>query len=244
MRSEKLKTALVTGGSRGIGKAICQALSNNGYSVVVNYLSSKREAEELADSLTGGIAIKCDVSREEEVKEMIAKTEAQLGGIDLLVNNAGIAWQGLITDMTSSEFDRLYEVNLKGVFLPTRAVLPGMVQRKYGRIISISSIWGITGASCEVAYSAMKAGVIGFTKALAKEVAPSKITVNCVAPGVTATDMCKSLSPETMEELREETPLGIIGSPEDTASAVLYLASEQAHFITGQVLSPNGGMVI
>lgn len=242
--NNKTKAALVTGGARGIGKAIAIALSNAGYCVAINYLNSSEAAEELARSLPNSIAVRGDVSNQSEVADMVKEAEKSFGKIDLLVNNAGIAWQGLITDMTADEFDRIYEVNLKGVFLPSRAVLPGMIQRKSGRIVCISSIWGITGASCEVAYSAMKAGVIGFTKALAKEVAPSGITVNCVAPGVTATDMCASLSQDTLDILKEETPLGMIGTPEDTAAAVVYLASEQASFVTGQVISPNGGMVI
>ena len=168
----------------------------------------------------------------------------QFGHIDVLINNAGIAQQKLFTDVTETEWERLFCVNVTGVFHCCQAVMPGMIRRQRGKILNLSSIWGMTGASCEVAYSAAKAAVIGLSKALAKEVGPSGITVNCVAPGVIDTQMNASLDDETRAGLREETPLGVLGKPEDVANLLFFLASEQADFITGQVISPNGGFVI
>ncbi len=239
-----MRTALVTGGSRGIGKAIAIKLSQSGYNVIINYNNSEVEAKALADSLQNAIAIKADISKFDEVALMVSRAKEQFGKIDVLINNAGISEQKLFFDITESDFDRMYEVHLKGMFNTCKAILPQMVQNRYGKIINISSIWGICGASCEVHYSTMKAGMIGFTKALAKEVGPSKVNVNCVAPGVIVTDMTKNLSDETLEQLKEETPLLELGTPEDIANVVLFLASDDAKFITGQVISPNGGMVI
>lgn len=244
------KTALITGASRGIGKAIAIKLSAEGYNVVINYNHSQSQANELAAELTAqnstasAIAIKADVSNSAEVFDMVAMAKERFGSIEVLINNAGIAEQKLFFDITEDDFDRMYQVNLKGMFNTCKAVLPQMVQNRYGKIINISSIWGISGASCEVHYSTMKAGIIGFTKALAKEVGPSQVNVNCVAPGVIATQMNQSLSEEALTELKEETPLMRLGTPEDIANAVSFLISDQASFITGQILSPNGGFVI
>lgn len=238
------KTALITGGSRGIGAAAARSLARDGWQVAINYCHSREAAEVLAASLPGASALYGDVSDAVQAEELFRQAEKRLGQIDLLVNNAGIARQELFTDTTEETWDRLFAVDVKGVFLMSRAVLPGMIRRHAGSIINISSIWGLVGASCEVCYSAAKAAVIGMTKALAKEVGPSGIRVNCIAPGVISTEMNASLPAETLSSLREETPLGILGTPEDVAEAIAYLASEKSRFITGQVISPNGGFVI
>ena len=239
-----MKTVLITGASKGIGKATAEEFDRLGYNVVVNYNSSESEAKSLCSKLKSAVAIKADISDPPAVQSMVDEAVDRFKTIDVLVNNAGIASQKLITDVSDEEFDRMYAVDLKGVFLCCKAVLPYMIRKQAGSIVNISSIWGITGASCEVAYSAMKAGVIGFTKALAKEVGPSHINVNCVAPGVITTDMNNNLSSETLEALKEESPLERLGTPLDVAKAVCFLAGEDASFITGQVLSPNGGFVI
>ena len=192
-----------------------------------------------------GASIICaDVSQKSDVELMFSQIQNEFGGVDILVNNAGIAQAKLFTDITEEEWDKMFSVNVKGIFNCTKAALPYMIHKKSGKIINISSIWGITGASCEVHYSASKAAVIGLTKALAKELGPSGITVNCVAPGVVETDMCALLSPEDISALKDETPLGCIGTPDDIAKTVLFLASGGGDFLTGQVISPNGGMVI
>ena len=232
-----MSTALITGASRGIGRACAAALKQAGYDVIINYRNSEAEALALAASL-GGTAIRADVSDREAVERMFREA----GGVDVLVCNAGIPLMKMFCDTGKDDWDRVMAVNLGGVVNCVRAALPHMIHRKAGRIVTISSMWGLTGASCESAYAASKAAVIGLTRSLAKELGPSGITVNCVAPGVVDTDMNASLSPETLEELKEETPLGAIGTPEDVAQAVLYLAS--APFVTGQVLGVNGGILI
>ena len=175
---------------------------------------------------------------------MFSEIEKLCGGVDVLVNNAGIAQFKLFSDIKEEEWDKMFDVNVKGMFNCTQAAIPFMIHKKSGKVINISSIWGIAGASCEVHYSASKAAVIGFTKALSKELGPSGICVNCVAPGVVKTDMCESLSEEDFEALKEETPIGRIAKPEDISKTVLFLAGSGADFITGQVISPNGGIVI
>lgn len=239
------KTVLITGASKGIGSETARLFAQNGYNVVINYNKSKNEALCLLNELikiTDAIAVGADVSVSTEVCRMVRQAEDKFNRIDVLVNNAGIAYTNLF-DLTGDEaVNQIIDTNLKGTLYTSRAVLPGMIRNKNGSIINISSIWGITGASCEVVYSASKAGIIGFTKALAKEVGPSGITVNCVAPGVINTDMNKNLSPDDLSALKEETPLNKIGTCADIAQAILYLA--QASYITGQVLSPNGGLVI
>ena len=237
------KTALVTGGSRGIGAAIARALAAQGCRVAVNYHHSQAEAEALAAEL-GGIAVQADVADPAQVQSMVDKVLENFCQLDILVCNAGVAWQGLFQQMDDNAWKRLMGVDLDGVFYCCRAVLPQMIGQKFGRIVNVASMWGQVGGSCEVAYSAAKAGVIGLTKALAKEVGPSGVTVNCVAPGVILTDMTRPLGAQTLEELAEETPVGRIGTPEDVAACVAFLCSQGGSYLTGQVLAPNGGIVI
>ena len=234
------KTALITGSSRGIGAACAKRLAEDGWNVIITYNRSRSAAMKLAEELSCA-AVQCDVSDSEQVRRLFEIA----GGVSLLVCCAGIALpQKLITDTTEKEWDDIFGTNVKGAFLCCREAIPHMVHEKSGNIILFSSIWGMCGASCEAAYSASKGAVISLAKSLAKELGPSGIRVNCVAPGVIDTDMNKNLSPADMDSLREETPLGEIGTPEDIASAVSYLASPGSRFITGQVISPNGGFVI
>ena len=237
------KTALITGGSRGIGAAAALKLARDGFVPVINYLSSREGAERIA-AKTGGIAICADVSDMEQVMDMVDTVNKKLGGISLLVNNAGISYTGLFNDITLQQERRLWDVNVGGVFNCTRAALPDMIRNKTGSIISISSMWGQVGASCEVHYSAAKAAVIGFTKALAKEVGPSGVRVNCIAPGMIMTDMTSGYTEDVLCDLKDETPLERLGCPDDIAEAVSFLASDRAGFITGQVIGVNGGFVI
>ncbi len=237
------KTALITGGSRGIGAATALKLAQNGYFTVINYCSKKEEAEKIAN-LTGGIAVCADVSDLNRVDEMIKIITHKIGGVDVLINNAGISVSGLFTDITPDQERRLWEINVGGAFNCTRCVLPYMINKKQGKIINISSMWGQVGGSCEVHYSASKAAIIGFTKALAKELGPSGINVNCIAPGIIMTDMNACYSRETLDELKNETPLERLGTPQDIAEAAAFLASENSGFITGQILGVNGGFVI
>ena len=242
------RTALITGASRGIGRETALHFARNGYNVALNYLSNEERARDTLAHLksTGcdAIAIRADVSNRRDVDEMVKTVCEKYGSVDVLVNNAGIAQQKLFTDISEGEWDRMFDVNVKGTFNCCQAVLPYMRHRKKGKIVNVSSIWGICGASCEVHYSASKAAIIGMTKALAKEVGPSSIQVNCVAPGVIQTDMNSALDDETIKALRDETPLGVIGMPSDVAQTVFFLASDASDFITGQVISPNGGFVI
>lgn len=242
------KTVLITGASRGIGRAAAEAFAKAGYDVAVNYNKSAEAAETLCRELekysVKALPFQADVADKKAVEKMSAEIEIAMGNVNVLVNNAGIAEQALFTDITEKMWDRMFAVNVKGAYNCTQAVLPKMIHEKYGRIINISSMWGISGASCEVHYSAAKAALIGFTKALAKEVGLSGITVNCVAPGVIDTDMNGHLSPETISELKEETPLNRIGAPLDVAETVLFLASEKASFITGQTISVDGGFIL
>ena len=237
------KVVLITGASRGIGAATARRFAAGGYKVVVNYHRSKDQAEALAAEI-GGVAIQADVADPVEVQKMVDNVLEKFCQLDILVCNAGIAQQKLFGDLTDADWRRMFAVNVDGTFHAIRAALPHFIHRKAGRIVTMSSMWGQTGGSCEVAYSASKAAVIGLTRALAKELGPSGITVNCVAPGVIATEMNADLDEEAMAALAEETPLGTIGRPEDVAEAVWYLASDGARFVTGQVLAPNGGLVI
>ncbi len=241
------KIAIITGGATGIGAAVSSLLCREGYNVVIGYSKSEQAAKALQSKLLplGEVSIcRVDVSCFESVDNLIKFTLDKYGRIDLLVNNAGIAQQKLFTDISNSDWDTMISTNLSGQFYCCRAVIPTLVSQKSGCIINISSMWGIVGASCEAHYSAAKAGVIGLTKSLAKELGPSNIRVNCVAPGVIKTDMLKSFTEEDLKELADETPLMRLGTPEDVANAVVFLASDKASFITGQTLSVDGGFVI
>lgn len=239
-----MKTVLVTGGSRGIGKAIVEKFAKENYNVILNYNNSELAALEISKRYNNIEIYKADVSNKQEVKAMINFAETKFDKIDILINNAGISSTKLLQDISLEEWNKLFEVNVTGTFIVTKEVLPKMISEKSGKIINISSVWGMVGASMEVAYSASKAAIIGFTKALAKEVGPSNITVNAVAPGIVMTDMVSNLSVDEFEQIREEIPLGRIGSTEDIADTVFYLSSEAASYITGQVISPNGGWII
>lgn len=239
------KVAFVTGGAKGIGSAIVKRFIKDGYKVAFTYNNSEDKAQALVNELGENCkAYKLDITDSNAVNTVIADIENTFGAIFVLVNNAGIAEQALFTDITDDMWHKMLETNLSGAFYCSRAVLKYMISRKCGKIINISSIWGETGGSCEVHYSASKAGLIGMTKALAKEVGLSGITVNCVSPGVILTDMTSHFDDATMNELKEETPLNRIGTPEDVAGAVSFLASPDADFITGHDLAVNGGMNI
>ncbi len=238
------KTVMVTGASRGIGAEIAREFAKAGFNVIINYLQSIEKAENLAKELDG-IALQADVADFAQVQAMTEQALKTFGKIDVLVNNAATALpQQLLTDTTETEWNRVFDVNVRGVFNCTKAVLDSMVTNHSGSIINISSIWGQTGGSCEVAYSASKAALIGFTKALAKELGPSGIRVNCVAPGVIDTDMNAHLSISDMQALCNETPLGVIGKPSHIAKTVLFLASDDALFITGQTITADGGIAL
>lgn len=242
------KVVLITGASRGIGRETARVLARKGYTVIVNFHNSSDAAKQLVDELReGGVdaeAICADVGDAAQVSAMVDDIVRRYGRIDALVNNAGIAMQKVLCDVTDDDWRRMMTVNADSVFYTCRSVLPGMIARQNGRIVNVSSMWGVVGASCEVVYSAAKAAVIGFSKALAKEVGLSGITVNCIAPGVIDTDMCAGFDERTRTELAEETPLGRLGTAADVAAAVAFLLSDEASFITGQVLGVNGGFVI
>lgn len=235
-----MRTVLITGGSRGIGAQAVRAFANAGYRAAFFYLHSESAAQALAAE-TGAYAICCDVRSSASVASAATEAQRMLSHIDVLVNNAGIAQQKLFTDVTDEDWRDMIDTHLTGAFLVSRAVLPGMISRRHGRIIHVGSIWGQVGASCEAHYSAAKAGLIGLTRALSKEVGPSGVTVNCVCPGVIETDMLASFTPEDLAALRDETPVGRLGTPEDIARVLLFLAEENAGFITGQVIGVNGG---
>lgn len=241
-----MKNVLITGASGGIGKALALAFANRGYGVALHYHHNEQGAKDTAEQirLSGGDAeiFQADLRREDEVSALFDRAEAHFGFLNTLVNNAGVAWRGLLTDMSLSDWDQVLGVSLTGAFLCCRRALLPMVRRQEGSIVNISSMWGEVGASCEAAYSAAKAGLIGLTKALAKEDGPSGVRVNCVTPGVIDTPMNGGLSPDDLLALKEETPLERIGTPEEVAAAVLFLAEHP--FITGQVLGVSGGFVI
>lgn len=242
------KTVVVTGASGGIGSEIARAFAENGWNVGLMYNNSREEAEALENELKArGVKTfcgKCNVAAREEVEAYFAEAEKQLGEIYALVNNAGVALQKLFTDVSEEEADRVFDVNVKGSFNCCKAVLPQMIRSKQGKIVNISSMWGLSGASCEVHYSASKAAVIGLTKALAKEVGPSSINVNCVCPGVIDTKMNANLDEEAISMLKEEIPLMKIGKPRDVAETVFFLCSDKSNYITGQIISVDGGMII
>lgn len=231
---------LITGGSRGIGAACVRTFAKAGWQVAFTYEKSEEQAAALTRE-TGTIALRCDQKSSSDVKKLFSALPFQP---DTLLLNAGISLTGLFQDTTEEEWDRVFDTNVKGAFLITKAFLPAMIEQKRGCVIYVSSMWGQVGASCECAYSASKAALIGLTRALAKEEGPSGIRVNCICPGVIATDMMSAYSPEDLRALAEETPLERIGTPQDVADTALYLAGEGAAFITGQVIPVNGGFVI
>ena len=242
------KVVLVTGASRGIGKAVAERFAREGYAVALHYNTGKVEAEATVQKLTSAgytaMAVQADVRDSAQVQQMVDIVSHALGNIGILINNAGIAQQKLFTDITDEEWHNMFAVHVDGTFYCTRAVLPVMIRQKQGCIVNISSMWGQVGGSCEVHYSAAKGAIQAMTKALAKEVGPSGVRVNCVAPGVIQTEMNKLLDAETLEALREDTPLEMLGTAEHVADLVYFLCSEQATFITGQIMGINGGMVI
>jgi 3-oxoacyl-[acyl-carrier protein] reductase len=237
------QVALITGASGGIGQAVARELARQGYAVCLHYFHHEPAAlaEELRAAGTDAVTVQADIARRAAVEAAAARAEAALGPVTLLVNNAGIDHEGLFQDMDDALWDRCFAVNVTGARNAVCAVLPNMLRAKAGAIVNISSIWGLRGASCEVAYACTKAALIGMTRSLALELAPSGIRVNCVAPGCIDTDMVRRLGPETVELLIGQTPLGRLGTPEDVARAVAFLASEQSSFLTGQVLTADGG---
>lgn len=237
------RRVLITGGSRGIGRACVSEFAQLRDTVVFVYRSDTASAEEVC-RITGSTSIRADLSIPEECERAVREATERMGGIDILVNCAGIAEFSMFQDITDGMWERMLSTNLSSVFRMCRGVSGQMISRKQGRIINISSMWGEVGASCEVHYSTAKAGVIGLTKALAKELAPSGITVNCVSPGAIDTDMNSSLTEEVLREIAEETPVGRLGLASEVAAAVVFLASEGASFITGQDLGVNGGLIM
>ena len=239
--------AIVTGSSRGIGRAVAEELAGSGYDLCINYVRRQDLAEELAASLRQRhcrcITVQADVADPAACQAMVCQTQEALGPVSLLVNNAGLSYQGLFQDLSDADWNRCLAVNLTGARNMVQAVLPHMLHVKSGAIVNISSIWGLRGASCEVAYACSKAGIVALTRSLALELAPSHIRVNAVAPGCIETDMVRVLGQETIASLIQETPLGRLGQPEDIAHAVAFLASDRASFITGQVLTVDGGFI-
>ena len=234
-----MKKVLITGGSRGIGAECVRSFAKAGYEVYFTYNNSEEMAHQVAED-TAATELKCDISSADAIKAVISK----VGNIDILINNAGISQIKMFQDITEDDWDNMFNINVRGMFLVTQGVIENMIHNKWGRIINISSMWGEIGASCEVHYSASKAAVIGFTKALAKELGPSGITVNSISPGVIDTDMNSHLTQNELDELCDETPLGRIGEPNDVAKAALYLADESSGFITGADIPINGGIII
>ena len=237
------KRVLISGGSRGIGRACVEYFAKKGYKVAFLYEKNEVAAKKTAADF-GALAIRCDVSDSESVKNAVNKVKDTFGGIDVLVNNAAISMIKPFDAFSDEDWGRMMNVNLSGTFYLSREIAPMMISQKWGRIINIGSMWGKVGASCEVPYSTTKAGVRGFTMSLAKELAPSGITVNCVEPGVVATEMNTSIDEDTLRELCEETPVGRLGKPEEIATAVGFFASDEASFVTGQILGVDGGFAI
>lgn len=244
----KKKTVLITGSSRGIGAATAIKFADIGYNVVINYNRSEKQAFEVLEKVrkkgASAVAIKSDVSKYSQAESLIKKTISEFGTLDVLVNNAGIAQQKLFNEISESEWKRMFEVNVQSIFNCSKFASKNMIKNHSGKIINISSVWGIYGSSCEVHYSASKAAVIGFTKALAKELGPSGINVNCIAPGVIDTDMNLNLKEEDVQELINCTPLMRLGSPTDVANLTAFLVSDNANFITGQIIGCDGGFFV
>lgn len=241
------KNVIITGAAGGIGRAAALAFAKSGFGVLINYRTAEKAAKELAAEIVCGggraVCFQADISERSQVEEMIAFAHSELGSIGVLVNNAGIAQQKMFCDITEQDFDRMMGVTVKGTFNCTQAVLPDMVHEKCGKIINVSSMWGVCGASCEVHYSMAKSALTGFTKALARELAPSNIQVNCIAPGVIDTKMNASLGTETLELLREESPMGRFGTPEEVASLIMFLSGHESDFITGQIIGIDGAFI-
>ena len=242
------RVALVTGAGRGIGRAIALKLAGAGWDVAVNYRTSAAGAEEIASNIIilgrRAIAVQADVADAQAVRAMVADVEDRLGPVSLLVNNAGLSWTGLFQDTAYDAWRRLFTVNVDGAYHCIQTVLPRMLHEKEGNIINVTSIWGLHGASCEVAYAATKAALVGLTKSLAAELAPSGIRVNAVAPGCIDSDMLRALGQDTVASLAQETPLGRIGTAEDVAKVVRFLAAADSDFITGQILTADGGFTL
>jgi len=242
------KVALVTGGSRGIGREIAIELARHGASVVISYVNNEEKAVEVVKEIqkfsVKGMCIKADVSKEEEVKKLVDAIKDELGTIDILVNNAGINRDTLLIRMNTQEWDQVIDTNLKGTYLCTRLVAKDMIKKRYGKIINIASVAGVAGNYGQANYSASKAGVIGFTKAVAKELASRGINVNAVAPGLIETDMTQALKEEVKETLIKSVPMGRLGSPKDVANLVVFLASDKSDYITGQTINIDGGMIM
>ena len=249
MAQNQTEVVLITGASGGIGKAVAEKFAQNGYRVALHYHNGKERAEALQQELEAQgctvMAVQADLRESSQAEAMIKQIEQQWGGVDVLVNNAGVAQQKLFTDITDEEWHNMFAIHVDGAFYCSRAVLPGMIYKKQGCIINVSSMWGQVGGSCEVHYSAAKGALQAMTQALAKEVGPSGIRVNCVAPGVILTEMnTRMFDAETLEALKEETPLEKLGETEDIANMIYFLARKEAGFITGQIIGVNGGMVI
>ena len=244
----KNKNAVVTGATRGIGREIAFTLAENGANVAINYRTLNEDVERLIEELksygTNIVAVKCDISDEEEVKNFIAESKKQLGSIDILINNAGITKDGLLLRMKDEDFSDVLDVNLKGTFITTREAASIMMKQRHGKIINISSVVGVIGNAGQCNYAASKAGVIGFSKSVARELASRNITVNVVAPGFINTDMTGVLPEKVKESMLQGIPLKRIGEPKDIANAVLFLASDLSNYITGQVINVDGGMVM
>lgn len=242
------RVALVTGGSRGIGAAIARALAGHGARVAVNYLASAPEAALVVNACRAygvdALAVQADVARAPEVERLFVTVEQNLGAVDILVNNAGVSLRALVIETSEEDWQRVLDINLKAAFLCCRRALPGMIRRRYGRIINIASVWGLTGASYEAAYAAAKGGLIAFTRSLAREVGSAGIAVNAIAPGPVESDMLRrELSPEERAALAASIPAGRLGQPEDVAAACVFLASDDASFVNGHVLCLDGGWI-